>query len=206
MTIRTRTRHPQAALCRHNSSNRCSFHIRPIIGEADLTIKIGRGRFLLTKRLRGAASSARKTSDSPFHGSSPGSHFNCAKAKKSPRMKTRLWRRNSLEISKADIYLEMSEFDSSQGSQAVTQLKIVATEIAEVPAKCGLLQILFQSLYSKFPQSPSENLDSLWPKIEIIPVFGRRGPETGFDLHCAVRDAVLTRHSQRKQRATVSER
>jgi len=66
----------------------------------------------------------------------------------------------------------MREFESSHCSQAVTQLKIVIAEIAAVPAKWDLLQILFQSLYSKFPQSPRENLDSLWPKIEIFPFLG----------------------------------
>jgi hypothetical protein len=45
---------------------------------------------------------------------------------------------NSPDISKGIFQSGMSKFESSQVSQAVTQLKIVASEIREVPADCGL--------------------------------------------------------------------
>ena len=41
------------------------------------------------------------------------------------------------------------------------------------------------------PESQAEIAESLWPFIEIIPVFRRLRPETGFDLHWAAELAVF---------------
>jgi hypothetical protein len=56
-----------------------------------------------------------------FHGESLCFRFDCEKAGKSPGLETRLSRRNSLEISKAETQSGMCEFDPSQGSHPVTQ-------------------------------------------------------------------------------------
>jgi len=54
-----------------------------------------------------------------IHGPPPGSQFHWRKADKSPGAKSLLSTRNSIDISKAEIHLGMSEFDPSQGSQPV---------------------------------------------------------------------------------------
>ena len=83
----------------------------------------------------------------------------------------------------------MCKFESSQVSQAVTQLRIVLWKIPKVPAKCGLLQVYALFLYSKIQQSVSEIGESLWRILEIFP-FCRDGAGDGRDHHCVVWDAV----------------
>jgi hypothetical protein len=82
------------------------------------------------------------------------------------------------------------KFESFQVSQAVRQLEIVISEILEMPANCGLLQIGAPSPSSQFGQSQSEIADSLWRIFEIFPFLGDSDAETRFDLHCAVGTAV----------------
>jgi hypothetical protein len=94
----------------------------------------------------------------------------------------------------ADFDSTMRRFESSRPSQAVTQLKIVASEIIEVPAERGLSQTLIPSLYSKFAQSPREIGDSLWLLIEIFPFLGDAGRRPGFELHCVASGAVSIGH------------
>ena len=66
----------------------------------------------------------------------------------------------------------MCEFESSEVSQAVTQLQIVATKTSEMGAISRFLQIFLLSLYAKIAQSGSEIADSLWVMFEIFPFFG----------------------------------
>jgi hypothetical protein len=47
---------------------------------------------------------------------------------------------NSPDISKGISQSGMCKFESSQVSQSVSQLKIVQSQIREMPANCGLLQ------------------------------------------------------------------
>jgi hypothetical protein len=80
---------------------------------------------LRAKRTARGVSECSKSANYPFFGPSQDSHFGSKKAEKSPRLKARLSRRNSRDISKADIHLRMSEFDPSQGSHTLTRPKIV---------------------------------------------------------------------------------
>ena len=46
---------------------------------------------------------------------------------------------NSVDISKVFLEIVIWKFESSQGSQPVTQLKIVGPQIRQMPANCGFL-------------------------------------------------------------------
>jgi len=74
------------------------------------------------------------------------------------------------DISKGIFENGMWKFDSVKVSQTVMQLEIVASEIPEMPANCGLLQISVPSLNSQFGQSQSEIADSLRQIFEIFPL------------------------------------
>jgi len=73
----------------------------------------------------------------------------------------------------------MHEFESSHSSQPVTQLEIVSSEIIEMPANGGLLQVYAPSLNSQSRQSLSEIADSLWRIFEIFPFSGDTGRRPG---------------------------
>jgi hypothetical protein len=97
---------------------------------------------------------------------------------------------NSALISKGFSGNVIWRFESSKVSQTVRQLEIVISEIPEVPANCGLLQISVPSLSSQFGQSKSEIADSLRQIFELFPFLGDPDAETRFDLHCVADAAV----------------
>src|SRR6266851_5876549 len=77
---------------------------------------------------------------------SASAHFHNLQLEKSP---TRIFGQNSgnsVDISKAFFEMVIWKFESSQVSQAVTQPEIVTSEILEMPANSGLLQIGDKSL------------------------------------------------------------
>jgi hypothetical protein len=76
---------------------------------------------LVRSRLVGVPASVRKLVDSRFGRTVSKLQFSWEKPEKSLRSKVALSRPNSLEISKADTDLGMSQFDPSQGSHAVTR-------------------------------------------------------------------------------------
>jgi hypothetical protein len=57
--------------------------------------------------------------------------------------------RNSLDISKAEIHLAISEFDPSQGSQPLSQLEIVSTLWAKSLHFKGISRIYGESPVSE---------------------------------------------------------
>jgi hypothetical protein len=118
-------------------------------------------------------------SNSFFTDSLQASHFNCEKAEKSPGMKTRPSRGNSLDISKAKTQSGMSEFDPSQGSQPVTQPERVSPYWLKVPHIIGFSRNCPKSLVSGNRQPWREFAESLQPKPQKFPFSWRRLAETG---------------------------
>src|SRR5665811_1518137 len=85
----------------------------------------------------------------------------------------------SLSRKAVDLDSTMRRFESSRPSQPVTQLEIVTSEIIEMPANGGLLQVYAPSLNSQSRQSLSEIADSLWRIFEIFPFSGDTGRRPG---------------------------
>ena len=107
-------------------------------------------------------------SNSFFTNSLQGSHFDCEKAAKSPGMKTRLSRRNSLDISKAGKQSGMWEFDPSHGSHAVLLLVTVYNLRLTGPEMRAFRAL---SLVSRLPAPNlrAQMAESLRPIPEIFP-------------------------------------
>src|SRR6266403_331606 len=106
-------------------------------------------------------------------------HFHNLQLQKSPSRVVGQNSGNSADISKAFSEMGIWKFESSQVSQAVTQLEIVDHRIRQVPANCGLLWTGCPSLYSQFEQLGSEIADSLRPTFEIFPFFGDASQRPG---------------------------
>ena len=76
------------------------------------------------------------------------------------------------DISKGIFENGMWKFDSFKVSQTVRQLEIATSEIPEMPANCGLLQISVPSLSSQFGQSQCVVLARSGTKDEACPRVG----------------------------------
>ncbi len=76
------------------------------------------------------------------------------------------------DISKGIFENGMWKFDSFKVSQTVRQLEIATSEIPEMPANCGLLQISVPSLSSQFGQSQCGVLARSGTKDEACPRVG----------------------------------
>jgi hypothetical protein len=92
---------------------------------------------------------------------SASAHFHNFQLQKSPSRVFGQNSGNSPDISKAFFEMGIWKFESSQVSQAVRQLEIAPSQIPEMPANGGLLQICTPSLNSKSKQSQSEITENL---------------------------------------------